>query len=64
VIRPLQARFGAEPIRHLPDATRAQRRAKLERAEALLRGNASGPKAAGPGCSTSRISASTLPQAR
>jgi hypothetical protein len=40
VIRPLQARFGAEPIRNLPDATRAQRLAKLERAEALLRGNA------------------------
>jgi hypothetical protein len=40
VIRPLEARFGAEPIRRLPDATRAQRLAKLERAEALLRGNA------------------------
>jgi hypothetical protein len=40
VIRPLQARFGAEPIRRLPDATRAQRLHKLERAEALLRGNA------------------------
>ncbi|MGH6903237.1 MAG: hypothetical protein ACREIR_10905, partial [Geminicoccaceae bacterium] len=40
VIRPLQARLGAEPIRNLPDATRAQRLHKLERAEALLRGNA------------------------
>jgi hypothetical protein len=40
VIRPLQARFGAEPIRGLPNATRAQRLEKLKRAEALLRGNA------------------------
>jgi hypothetical protein len=40
VIRPLQARFGAEPVRSLPDATRAERAAKLERAEALVRGNA------------------------
>jgi hypothetical protein len=40
VLRPLEARFGAEPIRGLPDATRAQRLEKLERAEALLRSNA------------------------
>jgi hypothetical protein len=40
LIRPLQARLGAEPIRNLPDGTRAQRLAQLERAEALLRGNA------------------------
>lgn len=40
VIRPLEARFGAEPIRRLPEATRTQRLHKLERAEALLRGNA------------------------
>jgi hypothetical protein len=40
VLRPLQARFGAEPIRRLPEATRAQRLEKLDRAEALLRGNA------------------------
>lgn len=40
VFRPLEARFGAEPIRGLPDATRAQRLEKLERAEALLRANA------------------------
>jgi hypothetical protein len=40
LIRPLQARFGAEPIRGLPDATRAERLSKLERAEALLRANA------------------------
>ncbi|MDN5871591.1 MAG: hypothetical protein L0H73_12825 [Nitrococcus sp.] len=40
VIRPIQARFGAAPIRSLPGATRAQRLYKLERAEALLRANA------------------------
>jgi hypothetical protein len=40
VIRPPAARFGAEPIQGLPDATRAERLAKLERAEALLRSNA------------------------
>jgi hypothetical protein len=40
VLRPLQARFGADPIGGLPDATRAQRLEKLERAEALLRSNA------------------------
>jgi hypothetical protein len=40
VFRPLEARFGAEPIRGLPDATHAQRLEKLERAEALLRSNA------------------------
>jgi hypothetical protein len=40
VIRPLEARFGAEPIRDLPDGPRAERLHKLERAEALLRSNA------------------------
>ena len=40
VFRPLEARFGAEPIRGLPDGTRAERLHKLERAEALLRSNA------------------------
>jgi hypothetical protein len=40
VIRPLEARFGAEPIQGLPQNSRAQRLIKLDRAEALLRGNA------------------------
>jgi len=40
VFRPLEARFGAEPIRRLPDGTRAERLHQLERAEALLRSNA------------------------
>ena len=40
VFRPLEARFGAEPIRGLPDGTRALRLHKLELAEALLRSNA------------------------
>jgi hypothetical protein len=40
LFRPLNARFGADPIRALPDATPEQRRQKLARAEALLRGNA------------------------
>lgn len=46
VFRPLEARFGAEPIENLPQDTRAQRLAKLERAEALLRGNAERAKRA------------------
>lgn len=33
---PLPARFGAEPVRELPDATPAQRVARLQAAEALL----------------------------
>jgi hypothetical protein len=40
VLRPLEARLGAEPILGLPEATQAQRLEKLERAEALLRANA------------------------
>ena len=40
LFRPFNARFGAEPIRVLPDATPEDRRQKLARAEALLRGNA------------------------
>jgi hypothetical protein len=40
LFRPLNARFGADPIRGLPDATPEQRRQKLERAEALLEDNA------------------------
>ena len=40
VLPPLEVRLGAGPIRGLPEATRAQRLEKLERAEAVLRGNA------------------------
>jgi hypothetical protein len=40
LIRPLDARLGAAPIRALPAATPAERRAQLERAEAQLRSNA------------------------
>ncbi len=40
LFRPFNARFDADPIRALPDATPEQRRQKLARAEALLRGNA------------------------
>lgn len=39
-IRPLQAREGAAPIRQLPNATHAERLERLQRAEALLHGNA------------------------
>jgi hypothetical protein len=40
LLRPLEARFGADPIRALPETTPEQRRQKLERAEAQLRANA------------------------
>jgi hypothetical protein len=40
VFRPFNARFGADPIRALPEATAEERRQKLARAEALLQGNA------------------------
>jgi hypothetical protein len=40
VLRPLDARLGAAPIAHLPEATHAEKLAKLERAEAQLRANA------------------------
>jgi hypothetical protein len=40
LFRPFDARFGAEPIRALPDATPEERRQQLARAEALLRANA------------------------
>jgi hypothetical protein len=40
LVRPLDARFGADPIRALPEATAEERAQKLERAEALLRANA------------------------
>ncbi len=40
LFRPLEARFGADPIRDLPEATPEEQRQKLERAEALLRSNA------------------------
>ncbi len=39
-LRPLEARYGADPIRGLPDATREQKLAKLRAAEDQLRGNA------------------------
>lgn len=40
LFRPFDARFGADPVRALPDATPEERRQQLERAEALLRANA------------------------
>jgi hypothetical protein len=40
LFRPVNARFGAAPIRALPDATRAQRLRKLEAGENLMRHNA------------------------
>jgi hypothetical protein len=40
VFRPVDARFGAEPIRALADATRAERVRKLEAGENLMRRNA------------------------
>ena len=40
LFRPFDARFGADPIRALPEATPEERAQKLEQAEALLRGNA------------------------
>ena len=39
-LRPLEARYGAAPIRRLPEATRAQRLAKLRAAEDQLHRNA------------------------
>jgi hypothetical protein len=40
LFRPVNARFGAEPIRVLPDATRAERLRKLADGENLMRRNA------------------------
>jgi hypothetical protein len=40
LLRPLEARYGADPIRGLPEATRAQKLAKLGAAEDQLRRNA------------------------
>ena len=40
LLRPLEARFGADGIRGLPDATREQKLAKLRAAENQLRSNA------------------------
>ena len=40
LLRPLNARHGDGPIRDLPEATRAEKLAKLKAAEDLLRGNA------------------------
>ena len=37
---PFPARYGAAPLRHLPEATPAQREEKLQRAERLLRASA------------------------
>ncbi|MGH6914717.1 MAG: hypothetical protein ACREH3_13545, partial [Geminicoccales bacterium] len=40
LVRPFEARFGADPIRDLPEGTRVERLRKLELAERLLRANA------------------------
>ena len=40
LLRPLEARYGADPIRGLPDATREQKLAKMRAAEDQLRRNA------------------------
>jgi hypothetical protein len=40
LLRPLEARYGADPIRGLPEATREQKVAKLRAAEDQLRRNA------------------------
>ncbi len=40
LFRPVDARFGAEPMRALPDATRAERLRKLEAGESLMQRNA------------------------
>jgi hypothetical protein len=40
LLRPLEARFGADPVRALPEQTREEKLAKLHAAEDLLRGNA------------------------
>lgn len=39
-LAPLEARLGADPVRGLPDATLAEKQAKLQAAEALLKRNA------------------------
>ena len=64
VIRPLEARLGAEPIRRLPDATRAQRLANWSGPKRCCAATPSGPRTASPGWSTSRTSASTPPRGR
>ncbi len=40
LLRPLEARYGADPILNLPEATRGEKLKKLEAAETLLRNNA------------------------
>ena len=40
LFRPLEARYGADPIRNLPEATHDQKLKKLEATEILLRDNA------------------------
>jgi hypothetical protein len=40
LLRPLEARYGADPILNLPETTRGEKLKKLEAAEALLRNNA------------------------
>ena len=40
LFRPLEARYGADPIRNLPEATRVEKLKKLETAEILLKNNA------------------------
>jgi hypothetical protein len=40
LLRPLEARYGADPVRGLPEATREQKLAKLRAAEDQLRRNA------------------------
>ena len=48
LFRPLKARLGADPIRDLPEDTRAQKLAKLGAAEDLLRSNAERVPSSGP----------------
>jgi hypothetical protein len=40
LFRPLEARYGADPIRDLPEATRTEKLKKLSAAETLLKSNA------------------------
>lgn len=40
LLRPLEARYGADPIRGLPESTREEKMAKLRAAESQLRSNA------------------------
>ncbi len=40
IFRPLEARYGADPVRYMPDVTREQKVAKLRTAEDLLYRNA------------------------